>query len=529
MPVLPSQGSLVRRAALALFLVASVPSALGAQEGYRVAVQVRQVAGANVYVDIGTRHGLAAGDTLSAARDTIGQPEGSVVVVAATEDRSVLAFASDPFPVTRGARLVLYLLRAPAEEPPTPESPGIRPDASVPTEAVTAKARPYGRVGLEMSASRSTTLVGQTDPESVQRTFATPVLRVDATVPEAMGGFTLRTSLRAAHRHASQRLITPSTSVRVYAAHLERDFEDLPLRLAFGRFSSPVESYSGYWDGLLVRVGSRGLGVGAIVGFEPERWNESPSTERAKTTAFLDLDRRGRSWRWRGNISAHALRPTNDVPTHTYLGATQRISVRGLTLSQDLQLDRDPSEGAWRISRLRVRGAVSLGGPVALRAGFSRRESFVLGGTLPFAPRSDRVDAGFSIRGEGGFLSADVGANEDAQGNRTWGTAGSFVVYRIAGLEATGASGSVMRWTGLNGDIISASPSLSRDLGSARIRLGYRFSHADYLARVTTTHGTHASADMRLSDGVRLFARVRVQWMGALRNEGVDLRLYRVF
>jgi hypothetical protein len=380
-----------------------------------------------------------------------------------------------------------------------------------------------------MSASRSTTLVGQTDPESVQRTFATPVLRVDATVPEAIGGFTLRTSLRAAHRHASGSVIAPSTSVRVYAAHLERDFENAPLRIAFGRFSNPVEAYSGYWDGLLVRVGGKGLGVGAIVGFEPERWNEKPSTERPKTTAFLDLDRRGRSWRWRGSVSAHTLRPTNDLPTHTYLGATQRLSLGGLTLSQRLQVDRDPSDGAWRISRLLVRGSVVLGGPVALRAGFSRRESYVLGGVQPFAPRSDRMDAGLSIRGKGGFLSADVGINEDVQGNRTWGTAGTFVVYRIAGLGATGASGSLMRWTGPNGDIISASPSLSRDLGSARIRLGYRFSHADYLARVTTTHGTYASADIRLADGVRLFGRVRAQWMGALRNEGVELRLYRVF
>ena len=105
------------RAALALFLIASVPSALEGQEGRRVTVQVRQVAGANVYVDLGTLHGLASGDTLEASRDTVGQPEGRLVVVAATQDRSVLAFASDPFPVTRGGRLVLYLLREPAEEP----------------------------------------------------------------------------------------------------------------------------------------------------------------------------------------------------------------------------------------------------------------------------------------------------------------------------------------------------------------------------------------------------------------------------
>ncbi|MEJ2204060.1 MAG: hypothetical protein P8170_08115 [Gemmatimonadota bacterium] len=517
------------RAALALLLLGCTASLLEGQETHRVTVQVRQVAGSNLYVDLGTRHGLASGDTLLAARDTLGSPEGRLVVVAATEDRSVMAFASDPFPVTRGASLVLYLLRAAEEVPPTPAGTPTGAERAVPVAPEPSAPAPYGRIGLEMSASRSRTFVGETDPESVERTFATPVLRIDATVPRAVGGFTLKTSLRAAHRHASGTVIAPSTSVRVYAAQLERDFESVPLRVAFGRFSNPVESYSGYWDGLLVRVGRRGFGVGAIVGFEPERWNERPSTERPKATAFMDVDRRGRSWRWRGSVSAHTLRPSNGLAAHTFLGAGQRLSLRRLTLSQDLQMDRDPSDGAWRLSRMLVRGSLRVGGPFAVRAGFSRRESYVFGSLQPFAPRSDRLDAGFSVRGQTGFLSADVGVNEDVQGSRTWGTAGTFVLYRIAGLGSTGASGSVTRWTGPNGDVVAGSPSLTRDLGSTRVRLGYQFSHADYLGRVTTTHGTVASADARLGEGVRVVARVRVQWMGALRSEGVDLRLYRIF
>jgi len=80
-------------------------------------VQVRQVAGANLYLDVGTRAGLGSGDTIVASIPTELEVLGSLVVVAASEDRAVLGFASEPFPVTRGESLHLRL-RGSGPSPP---------------------------------------------------------------------------------------------------------------------------------------------------------------------------------------------------------------------------------------------------------------------------------------------------------------------------------------------------------------------------------------------------------------------------
>ncbi len=514
---------------------AGPPGDANAQDSPRVTVRVRQVAGSTIYLDVGTRHGLATGDTLAVARDSIGEPVGTLVVTASTEDRAVLTFAAVPFAVARGDLLTLRLLRQPAETP--------MPVASRPAPAVTAAAagrerepagrpagRARGRIGIDMSAQRSITQVGGSDPTDIERTYATPALRFDVTIPRAVGGFQLRTSMRVAHRYSGQDLISPATSTRVYAATLEREFTEVPFRILLGRFSSPVESYSGYWDGALVRYGGRGFGVGAIAGFQPERWNERPSTELPKVTGFVDWEGRGEGWRWQGDISAHTLRPADSLTDHTYLGLSQRILVGPLRLYQDLQVDRDPLDGGWKVSRVRVRGSVALSPNLELRVGGSRRERFRLGtvGNF-FAPSSNRVDAGLAVRGHAGFLSAGASMNKDGSGQTTRGATSSYSLTRLPGFRSLGTAGSVSWWSGPYGKTLSAAPALTMSVRPAWLQLGYRFNRSDYLERVSKTHAGEASLHVPFGRGMRASARLRIQWGGALRNEAMNVSISKVF
>jgi hypothetical protein len=535
-----------------LLWVALVASALpaGAQQPTteprstdpHVTVRVRQVAGSSIYLDIGTRHGLATGDTLEASRDSLGPPAGRLTVTASTETRSVLSFAGEPFTVTRGEALTLHLLREPAEAVPEPAAPVTPPPAaptprpvraaaaSRPSSATvrrpTAGPRPHGRIGLDVSADRSTTQVGTLDAGGIDRTFATPAFRLDATVPGLMGGFRLRTSMRLAYRYSSEELIQPATSARVYAAALEREFTTVPLRIALGRFHSPVESYSGFWDGALVRVGGN-VGVGAIVGFEPDRWNERPSTSLPKATVFLDGRGSGPGWRWAGDFSAHAVRPTDSLPDHTFFGASQRLSAGPLHLGHDVQVDRDLDGGRWRISRLRVDGSLDLGGGVQMRGAFSRRETWVQGASVAFfAPRRDRVDAGLALRGGGGYLALDGSRGKDATGERSWGATGSF---QIGGYSGPGLSGMVARWSGSFGNTLMAAPAVSLQLDPAWLRFGYRYYRSDYLDRLLETHAMESSLDVPFGSGLRASGRMRVQWGGVLVGQSFDFSLYRIF
>lgn len=521
----------------------------GAQEAPRVTVRVRQLAGASVYLDIGTRGGLATGDTVRIALDSLGTPVGALVVTASTETRSVLTFAGEPFPITRGDHLTLHLLREPLEIPADPRvaavegaaTPSPRDTLSLRAPVAAGPERPavpaprgfvppaHGRVALDLSTIRSVTTVGGADPLEVARTFATPALRFDVTAPRAVGGFTFHTSARVAYRYDDGGMVGPPTSARIYAASLERDFTTVPLRVMLGRFYSPVEQYSGVWDGAMVRVG-RSFGLGALVGFEPDRWNERPSTKLPKVTAFVDGRARGAGWRWQGNLSAHTVRPTDAVPAHTFLGATQRITLGPLFLSHDVQVDQDPVDSAWRLSRLRVRASLDLSPAVSLRAGLVRRESYVLGRPgSPFAPRNDRVEGGLAVRAGAGYLSADGSVSKDVAGERSWGATGAFGTGPLSLPGGVGLSGSVSRWTGPYGNSVSAAPGLDVGLGDARLRFGYRFNRSDYLSRSVTSHGIDAFFDAPLRDALRVSARGRLQWGGYLRSQGLDLTLYRIF
>ncbi len=457
----------------------------------------------------------------------------------------MLSFAGEAFAVTRGEALTIHLLRAPAEAVPEPDpaqraAPTAKTArASRPTPAparpgaasatrVPEGPRPHGRIGLDVSANRSTTRVGELDPTQVDRTFATPAFRFDATVPHALAGFRLRTSMRLAYRYSSEDLIQPASSARVYAAVLEREFTAVPLRVALGRFHSPVESYSGFWDGALLRFGGD-FGVGAIVGFEPDRWNERPSVTSPKATLFMDARARGRGWRWAGDLSAHALRPTDSLPEHTFFGASQRMTLGPLRVGHDLQLDQE-NDGGWRVSRVRVNGSLELGAGVQLRGAFARRETWIQGLTDAFfAPRNERIDAGLSLRGGAGFISVDGSRGSDEAGRHSWGTTGSFSLDPLPGMSGAGLWGSLARWTGAYGSTITASPSLSFRLQPAWLRMGYRYSRSDYLDRLNVTHAIEGSLDLPFSTGLRATGRMRVEWGGALAGQSFDLGLYRIF
>lgn len=520
----------------AVSLVLLVGGAGAQQVKPRITVRVRQVAGTSLYLDVGTRNGLATGDTLDISSDSTGTSVGRLAVTASTESRSVLSFVGEPFPVTRGATLTLHLLREPEELPgteaPAAASPA-RPARASPkprvTRAPVQRPSPHGRIGLDVSADRSSTRVGTEDPATVDRTFATPAFRFDATVPGVMGGFRLRTSMRLSYRYSSDELFEPASSIRVYAAALERDFTAVPLRVTLGRFRSPFESYSGFWDGALLRYGHR-VGVGAIVGFEPDRWDERPSTSTPKVTVFVDGSSGGPGWRWSGDFSAHAVRPTDSLPDHTFFGASQRLSAGRLHVAHDLQVDRGSQGNGWRLSRLRINGSLDLAAGLVLRGAFARREPWVQGlGLAFFAPRNTRVEAGLGLRGRVGFVAVDGSRGTDASGRETWGGSGSFSLDELPGLSRFGVSGTVARWSGAYGTTLSAAPSVSLQLDPAWLRLGYRYNRSDFLDRVAATQAIESALDIPFASGLRAMGRARIEWGAILRGQSFDLGLYRIF
>jgi hypothetical protein len=350
---------------------------------------------------------------------------------------------------------------------------------------------------------------------------------LDVRLPRALAGFDLRAGSRLAYRYADPGLTTPALSTRVYSAALERSFVRIPLQMTVGRFHSPDEYYSGFWDGLRARFG-RAVGVALLVGFQPDRWNERPSFDRPKASVVLDASVRGDGWRWSADMSGHRVSEVGMLPRHTFAGLSQTFSVGSLRLAQDLQVDQDSGAGDWKISRLGVRGSVPLGG-VDVRLGFLRRESYRdwwEGDT--FGPREERLSGGVTVQAAGGFLSADVSRSTDSLGEPALGyTASAAIPGLLPGGGELEGSGSY--WSGAHGRAWSAAPSIAFGGVGSQLRFGYRVYASDFLERSILTHAGELSADLPLGSGRRASVRLTVQRGSSLSSEALTFTFYRVF
>lgn len=515
-------------------LALAVPLGASSQVVDSVTVRVRQVAGENLYLDIGSNQGLAAGDTIPVSEGDGGDSLGRVVVVGTSEDRSVLAFAGQPFPVQAGDAITVGLLRPPKVRPET--EPGeeetvaetVDQDASE-TEAERPRPAPYGRISAEVSGLHSTTTVGGADPIDTGRSFATPAFRLDLTIPEIFAGFQLRTNVRLAYRYSSDDVIAPASQTRIYNAVLERRFASVPVDLRLGRFRSTAESYSGYTDGLFLRYGERSLGVGFLVGFQPDRWDERPSVDRPKVSVFLDGERRGDGWWWRSDLSAHVVMGAESERDHRFLGLSQRIGVGDLLLSEDLQVDQDPAGGNVSLSYLRLQGSLGIARGWRLRAGFTRRRSFRELSSLDiFGPTSDRVLGGLSYGGAWGGLGVDVSTTTRDAGSRATGYQGYVNVSDLGFWSLAGRIGASY-WTGDGGNTVSLSSTLTRSWRDTRLSLGYRLYRSDYLSRQSNQHGIDATLDVPLGNALRASVLLRTGLSDTLRSEELRIQLSRIF
>jgi len=531
----------MRRLAIGLLALAGAAGAAHApleaqdvaQRVPRARALVEQVAGSTVYLTVGTEAGVRTGDTVLVARDSLGAPVGSLAIVRSTRTRSVASFTVEPISLTRGVTVYLesHGITALAARGRAPAAPGEGYVKETPTRPVAAdRTRPAagpivsGRVALDVDYVRSRTRYGQAPDERIDRTFATPAVRLSTTVSGLGSGVTLRLNGRLSYRYVSagSGSLTP-TSARLYTASIEKAFETAPLQLEAGRFYNSYESYSGYWDGLMARVGGRGAGVGVLAGFEPDRWNQSFSTDLPKLTVFADFSTRGRAAGYQIDVSGHRVEPRNALLPHTFFGLSQRAHVQTLHLRQDLQVDRDPLDGGWRVTRFQLNGSVDVHDRLSLHAGVARLQPYRMWDTVSVISYArDRAGVGVSLYAGGASVGVDVAANRDLDRNLAYSYSAFVSLPRLG---AVGASGNATYWSGDGYRVLSLSPGLTAALGRARLHADYRFYRSDYSDRPFTTHTVATGVSFAFPGGVRYDVEGSFQWGGGVTAN----RLYSGF
>lgn len=517
-----------------LTTLAAAPTA-GAQE-YGVDAIVVQIAGANLYLDVGVEQGVAANDTLRVYRSADGEYLGTFRVVTSLQNRSVVEFVGEPFPVTRGSVLYLFLGPDPAGARGRPAE---RRDPARERASRRRGLSPqlHGRLSIEGNAFESKTLWQSNQPEEVTRRFATSSIGLRAVMSHLPGGITVSTNLRGSYRYSSSGIVQPERQVRAYQASVARSSSALHIEV--GRFNSRYETYSGYWDGILVHVGGEGLGVGVAAGFEPEQANEEFTSTLPKYSAFVTYRHRAGAVRFDTDVSAHQVRPRNGLFDHTFLGWSQRLRIRRFQLSHDVQVDRHPQTDKWVVTRLHVRTSLPLVGGLSVHGRLAVRQPYSLWSTQDvIALRRDQATVGLSYWGPGGSLNLDVTANRfDLQRDLSYTYASSFNITRTPVL-GFGLSGAASYWRQDATRSLYLTSGVNRAFGRLQTRASYQLYRTESTTdNVLTgsatnrfqTHAVHFSLSLPLARRVYSTAQARSQWGENLVTTSLYMSLWTSF
>jgi hypothetical protein len=495
-------------------------------------VQVEQVAGSDIYLSAGIEDGIQTEDTVFVRRDADSDVVGTLRVLSAARRRSVASFAGDAFAITRGDSL--YLSLAAGRSFFGPREPGAQPSgiprtttASVGSGAGVGPTM-TGRVSLDFAGYRTTTQGVGINPETIDRDFATPTAALRARISRLPGDLAFNANFQVRYRYSSDDIVEPPEAFRVYQASFEKSSRVLHVQA--GRFYNPYETFSGYWDGAMIRVGGNGLGGGIAAGFEPERANEGVSTTLPKYSGFIDVATGGGSARYQAGLSLTTVRPRDSLPDHTFGAFGQRLQVGGVRLDQSIQVDHDPDSGGLAITYLRAGASAPLSRKLTAYGGYFMRRPYVFGLQRDIiASRQDRVNFGLSAWMLSGVVSGDfaVSQMEDGETNYTYSTSFNFPRTALAEL---GISGAASYWTqGTDDRGLFIAPAVSRFFGNVNTRLMYQLYLTESADTPIRSHTGDLSLTFPLARQLYATVRLRGQRGDLLNSTGVFTSIWLSF
>lgn len=475
--------------ALAILLL----SRAGEAQTPRPAVVV-QVAGATLYLNVGSDSGLRAGDTLAVRRQAAGPTVGALTVLAATPTRAVLGFAGPAFPITRGDTIHLTPQRggesragasAAGVAVTTPGS-GAPPSGSVADRSSAPRWRREGSMGAELWGSHTETIGLGADPVRSTRDIGIPALRLNGIAQAEQSRF--RVNLRAEQRAGPATVWDRQTRLRVYEARFDRSIG--AAQLTAGRFYSDFDHQSAFWDGVSLRVAaSRAWSFGAAAGFEPARGNEEPSFETPKVAGYVGLRRGDARYDISGDFALTQTLPQQAAQRRSGADLALRLRIGRVSISQDLEAAPPAASLGWELSRVALRASAPVGprGQAYASAVSDRFTPLDTAFLLPFT-RRERVTAGYSLStAGGGFVDINATVN-DPRGDRSGYALGSTVAWPNVLPTATALMHGTWFDDGLGTGLLM-SPALEYRLRGARLRGGYQFFYTSYPAYAAQTHG----------------------------------------
>jgi hypothetical protein len=317
--------------------------------------------------------------------------------------------------------------------------------------------------------------------------------------------------------------------MRVYQASVRKSFERVPLQVQIGRFFNRYETYSGYWDGMLLRYGGKSFGAGVVAGFEPRRFNEGLTTDIPKYSAFVDVSHVGDRIGYFSDLSFHRQVPGGNIPTQTSVGWSQQLTVDRTRLATDLQVHRDPASLTWSITRLHANGSVPISRRVSVLGRFAYdKPSYLFQSFDIFS--FERQQGGLGIRywDRGGNASFYATVNRVNQGDVSYSLSSSFNIAetRVWGLGFHGAGNF---WVLEDTRVMTAVAGIDRTFGRVQSRSSYRFYKTVGVNTTLLSHTVDAALVFPLGSRIYSTFTGRLQHGNNLSANSIFVSLWTSF
>ncbi len=502
---------------LLLIALLAVATRASAQDTTLVAT-VTQIAGDNAYINVGRDAGIQATDTLRVGAG--GRLLGRMIVISTASKQSVLRFASQSFPITRGMRVEITFTRAssaatettlaePVAEAPAQGAVPRKTPARAPDRPRRQTIRVDGRATLGLSLLSSETQPIGTDVGPVGRQFATPSLNLNVTVRNLPSQTRLHASLRAEHRSSSVASLLPARSMRTYQLSLQKDLSFGQMQ--FGRFYNSLTPHGGYWDGGSFLIGSRNAGLGVAAGFMPEQANEGFTTDFPRISGFAHIRTPGgKPWRYRAAISYHEVHPTALYLDHRFSEFSQEFEWGAFSIDQDIAIDQNPLTKNLIVSQFQIDPRVRLTDRIQLRGRYSVRQPYRMYSTVtPFSTRRDQIGAGVSIRSGDASFGGEYATRytEGAYDSRTIVLYGTSPYFQPVNLSL---NANTSWWMSDFGEAIYAAAGLTKSFGAGNVRLEYGFYRTTTANQTDPIDAHRYSVSTSLPIGKSLYWNARV-------------------
>ena len=504
----------------ALTLLVSVVAECEAQSRLRVVVEY--VTASQVYLSAGQLQGLFPNDTVQAHRNASALDTVVLVIASSSRTRAVAVPVVASTVIARGEVLLITLSPSALQRAEALRAPGVIADADAPPLApVTTRTpeqgvRSSGRIGLEFDAARTWSRFGTGESQVSERTYLTPAIRVRLRTENLPGGMRFTTNVRATQLSSSNSEAS-ELRVQLYQASLEGDIKPAGMHYQLGRFYNPYESHSGYWDGMLLRVGSSRMGAGIVAGYTPAHGNQTVTSVSPKFSAFVDAHARNGRFRYDVDVSAHQQSNVFVASDHQFVGVSQSIGYGRAYFTQRAQFGK--TAGQLELWQAQFTGSAVVAGPLSLNARFTtERNDLYLGGTAPDLGRRTRWSAGAVLSGKAGFANLEAGSVDSGLGSKATIGSANFFLPRALLIAGIGFSGNVTRDDAFTSTFFA--PYLERYSGRMRARLGASYFRTDYGTTVFEQKGGDATLTFPVGK------RSEIAWT-ATATSGSNLRTAR--